>query len=170
MMTKESYEYCMSRIRGIPRGILLLRILEKILTYGTGIVYLAFLLVLAYTKRYPLLGTGILIPMLSFFLLSFFREKYNAKRPYEVYGFKPLLPKDTKGKSFPSRHVFSIYVIGSTIFWVFPEVGIVVLLAGVLLAVLRVVFGVHFPKDVFAVAIFGMICVIGMKIAIVLLQ
>lgn len=170
MMTKESYEYCMSRIQGIPHGILLLRILEKILTYGTGIVYLVFLLDLAITKTYALLGAGILVPMLSFLGVSFFRGKYNAKRPYEVYGFSPLIPKDTRGKSFPSRHVFSIYVIGSTIFWVFPKVGIGVLMAGVLLAVLRVVFGVHFPKDVLVGGILGMICGIGMKIAVILLM
>lgn len=170
MMTKESYEYCMGRIRGIPHGILLLRILEKILTFGTVIVYLGFLLVILYTKQFFVLGAGILVPMLSFFGVSFFRVKYNAKRPYEVYGFSPLIPKDTRGKSFPSRHVFSIYVIGSTIFWVFPRIGIGVLMAGVLLAVLRVVCGVHFPKDVIAGAVFGMLCGICMKIAMVLLQ
>ncbi len=94
--------------------------------------------------------------------ISLFRKVLSAPRPYEVYGFKPALDKDTKGKSFPSRHVFSIFMVAFTYFQVSIPIGIVIILMGVGLAIIRVVGGVHFIKDVVsgaAVAIFlGGVC------------
>ena len=68
-----------------------------------------------------------------------------------------MIKKDTAGRSFPSRHVFSIFVIGSTIWCVCHVFGAGVMAAGVVLAVIRVVTGVHFPKDVIAGAVIGFI-------------
>ena len=70
--------------------------------------------------------------------------------------------KDAPGKSFPSRHVFSIFVIAVTVFWVWPLPGILVGIAGAILSWCRVAGGVHFPRDVIAGALIGIGCgVIG---------
>ncbi|RHV04816.1 phosphatase PAP2 family protein [Clostridium sp. OM07-10AC] len=73
-----------------------------------------------------------------------------AKRPYEIYGFPPLLQKDTRANSFPSRHVFSNMIIAAAALYVNLPLGIFTAVCGLLLAVLRVITGVHFPKDVAA--------------------
>lgn len=99
------------------------------------------------------------IPLICFILLSLFRKALNAPRPYEVFNAKPLIAKETQGKSFPSRHVFSIFVIATT-FYVccpLPEFGIIIFALGIALAILRVVSGVHFIKDVLAGAILGIL-------------
>ena len=88
------------------------------------------------------------VPAVSFFLLSAFRRIVNAKRPYEVWDIAPLIEKDTKGKSFPSRHIFSIYMIAMATVYLCLPAGIVLLIAGVPLAYSRVVGGVHFLRDV----------------------
>ena len=49
--------------------------------------------------------------------LSVVRKIINAPRPYEKFDMPPVLEKDTKGKSFPSRHVFSVFIIAMTIFY-----------------------------------------------------
>lgn len=70
----------------------------------------------------------------------------------------PLIPKDTRGNSFPSRHVFSVFVIDMAFWWVCPPLGGVFLAVGVLIALIRVIGGVHFPRDVLSGAVLGAAC------------
>ena len=92
-------------------------------------------------------------------LVTVLRKVINAPRPYEVFDAAPVIPKDTRGNSFPSRHAFSIFVIAMTFCACCPLTwaGPVMLAAGVLLAVIRVVSGVHFPCDVVVGALLGML-------------
>lgn len=152
--------------------------LARALTLGnkaiTNLIYVAYpcLLIWLFIQGNPAacLGTGkpltpeawlaiksLMVPLVAFVLLSVLRAWLNAPRPYEVFESKPVLPKSTKGKSFPSRHVFSIFTIAVTFLVACPlsAVGIVIVILGVLLAILRVVCGVHFPKDVIAGALLG---------------
>ena len=104
----------------------------------------------------------ILVPGISFLLITLFRKKLNAPRPYEVYGFEPAIPKDTKGNSFPSRHVFSIFMIAMTysysaLFQDDIKLIVSIFAMGVVLAIIRVLGGVHFLKDVMAGAISGIV-------------
>lgn len=102
---------------------------------------------------------------IPFVLLSLARRALNWPRPYEVYHLPPLLHKETQGKSFPSRHVFSIFVIGTSMLYILPPLGIALLALGVLLAAARVVSGVHFVRDVVAGAIIGVLsAVVGFTI------
>lgn len=57
----------------------------------------------------------------------------------------------------PSRHVFSAFIIGMAYLYVSIPMGIVIMMIGVLLATVRVIAGVHFPKDVIAGAAIGII-------------
>ena len=98
-------------------------------------------------------------------LLSLARRALNRPRPYEVYDLPPLLHKETQGKSFPSRHVFSICVIGTSLLYILPPLGAALLVLGALLAVARVVSGVHFVRDVVSGAVSGVLsAVIGFSI------
>jgi membrane-associated phospholipid phosphatase len=88
-------------------------------------------------------------------LVSVYRAWRSEKRPYEVLEIQPLIVKETKGNSFPSRHVFSAFVIAVTALWVAPAAGGVLLVLGVALAACRVIGGVHWPRDVIAGAAVG---------------
>ena len=68
-----------------------------------------------------------------------------------------MIKKDTKGKSMPSRHVFSIFVIAVTVFYFCHPAGIVLGAAGVIMAAARVAGGVHFPADVAVGAAAGIV-------------
>ena len=100
---------------------------------------------------------AIIVPFISFVLVTVVRQVINAPRPYEVFDAQPSITKDTRGHSFPSRHTFSIFVIGITYLasCSSPVPGAIVLALGCVLATLRVVGGVHFPRDVISGALLG---------------
>ncbi len=154
-MSGEAYEKSMDWVErriGKERARMLVRVLTGLTALGYGMAVLELLLCRD-RRIWPVL----LVPAAGFILVSVMRNLYSAPRPYQVYGFTPILEKDTKGKSFPSRHVFSNAIIGMAVLSVDIPLGIVLLAAGFLLAVLRVMMGVHFPKDVIAGAGIGIL-------------
>lgn len=107
--------------------------------------------------KWGLLTRVVLVPAGSFCLMSAMRKVLNKPRPYEVLAIDPLIHKSTRGKSFPSRHVFSSVVIAMAwLTWCVP-VGVALLVASALMAVVRVLGGVHWPRDVVAGAALGVL-------------
>lgn len=155
-MNRETYLRMTEGLRARPTLARAVTIANKAITYAIYVAYPAFLIWL-FIAGSPRLVAALLVPLVSFVLLTFLRTAANAPRPYEVFDAPPVIAKDTKGKSFPSRHVFSIFVIGSTILATAPSPvpGCVILALGVALAAIRVVTGVHFPRDVVAGALIG---------------
>lgn len=150
-MTKEKYIKMTRPFRenlGLARG---LHIANKLCT---GIMYVSYPLLLIYLFRTKNEGLfrAFFVPAVSFVLLSVFRHVVNRPRPYETFGVPPVIPKDTKGKSFPSRHVFSAALIAMTFLLMSPWIwlGGVFLCVVFMLAVVRVVSGVHYISDVIA--------------------
>lgn len=155
-MTKETYAKLTGAMRKNAKLTRLLNFLNKALTYLIFAAYPAMLVYLLIKDR-ERLPMAIAVPAVSFVLLSVFRRAVNLPRPYEVFEMPPVIPKSTKGKSFPSRHVFCVAIIGVTALYALPQmpvIGIIILVIAVLMAVLRVCSGVHFPRDVIA----GFLC------------
>nr|WP_276515602.1 phosphatase PAP2 family protein [Tissierella carlieri] len=98
-----------------------------------------------------------LTPGISFMLVSSFRNHTDFPRPYEVLDIVPIINKSTKGRSFPSRHVFSAFVIAMTLYYISVPVGVILMFAGIILAIVRVLGGVHFPRDVVVGAMIGIL-------------
>ena len=155
-MTKEQYIKITKPLRDNPERARQVKNLNHILTGLVFLVYPLYLLMLL-IEHDPWLSRAVIVPLDSFLIVSFVRAVINAPRPYEKFGIPPVLEKDTKGKSFPSRHVFSVFVIAVTIFYEHPSVGIILGMIGILLGAVRVVVGVHEPKDIIAGAITGIL-------------
>lgn len=90
-----------------------------------------------------------------FLVVTLFRRYFNAPRPYELYGFYEKKPKNKCGKSFPSRHVFSSFIIATFALYYSVPMGTVLYILSVLLAVSRVLLGIHFIRDCTAGALIG---------------
>lgn len=129
---------------------------NRVITSCTPMIYAGVLLLLL-IKKDSRIYAAILIPMISFLILSMVRSLINRERPYEKFETESVLPKEKQGQSFPSRHVFSIFVIamtvllGANLVWL----GICLFLAGIVLGALRVLLGVHYISDVLAGAVVG---------------
>ena len=125
----------------------------EILIYLTYPVFLAVLLFMGndfWVKSVVVCGTG-------FVAVSLFRHFYNAERPYQIYDIKPIISKNSKGRSMPSRHCFSASVIAVSVSVINLPLGIVIGVLAVCIAALRVAFGVHFIKDVLVGLLLGVL-------------
>ncbi|SES04290.1 phosphatase PAP2 family protein [Lachnobacterium bovis] len=143
-----------------------IQVVNKLITRVVFVSYPCFLAYLLW-KKDKLFLKGIMVPLISFVILTLIRKMINAPRPYEVFQTEAVIKKETKGKSFPSRHVFSIFIIASTYYFVLDikTIGIVVAISGCVLATTRVLLGVHFTRDVIAGAMCGILAgVIGFVI------
>ena len=117
-----------------------------------------------------LLAHGYLAPLelliitgVPFIALTVMRSIINAPRPYELLEFYEKKPKGKAGHSFPSRHVFSVFVIATVITPANIALGLVLAVLGAALAAMRVLLGLHFIRDVVAGALIGVIAgVVGL--------
>ena len=152
---QEWYDHVAGNLENKPFLLSLLRAFNRFMTVVMPIIYLTLL---ATTYLQEGLGKQVLIyvfvPASGFVILSLLRKKINAPRPYEEWGIKPLLDRDSPGQSMPSRHVFSATIISMACLHASLSVGVILLVLSALLGLVRVLGGVHFPKDV----VVGYIC------------
>ena len=151
---EQRYEQWAAPLRGRPGVVRALNIVNR----GIVVVfYAAYALLLGWAcvsdpwKLAPLVG----VTAVAFVAVSFFRRRFNAPRPYECCSIAALIARDGAGKSFPSRHAFSAFAIAASWFAASAPVAVVLLVAAVVLAICRVLGGVHFPRDVVVGALIG---------------
>ncbi len=155
---QEWYDHIAGNIGNKPFLLSLLRTFNRFMTVVMPIVYLTLL---AATYFQEGLGKQVwiylFVPASGFVILSFLRKKINAPRPYEEWDIKPLLDRDSPGQSMPSRHVFSATIISMACLHASLSVGVILLVLSALLGLVRVLGGVHYPKDV----VVGYICALA---------
>ena len=152
---QEWYDHIAGNIENNPFLLSLLRTFNRFMTVVMPIVYLTLLVTTYFQEGF---GKQVLIYVFisatGFVILSLLRKKINAPRPYEEWDIKPLLDRDSPGQSMPSRHVFSATIISMACFHASLSLGVVLLVFSAFLGAVRVLGGVHYPKDV----VVGYIC------------
>ena len=152
---QEWYDHIAGKIENKSFLLSLLKSFNRFMTVAMPIVYLT-LLVITYLQE----GLGkqvlmyVFVPASGFVILSLLRKKINAPRPYEEWDINPLLDRDSPGQSMPSRHVFSATIISMACLHASLTMGMICLSLSAFLGLVRVLGGVHFPKDV----VVGYIC------------
>ena len=152
---QEWYGHVAGNIENKPFLLRLLRAFNRFMTIVMPMIYLTML---ATTYLQQGLGKQVLIyvfiPASGFVILSLLRKKINAPRPYEEWNINPLFDRDSPGQSMPSRHVFSASIISMACLHAGLSVGFILLILSVFLGLVRVLGGVHYPRDV----VVGYIC------------
>ena len=155
---QEWYDHIAGKIENRPIFLRLLRAFNRLMTVVMPIVYLTLLAATYFQEGF---GKQVLmyvfVPASGFVILSLLRKKINAPRPYEEWDIKPLLDRDSPGQSMPSRHVFSATIISMACLHASLSVGVILLVLSALLGLVRVLGGVHYPKDV----VVGYICALS---------
>ena len=152
---QEWYDHIAGNIENKPFLLSLLRTFNRFMTVVMPIVYLTLLVTTYFQEGF---GKQVLIYVFisatGFVILSLLRKKINAPRPYEEWDIKPLLDRDSPGQSMPSRHVFSATIISMACMHASLPIGMICLTLSAFLGLVRVLGGVHYPKDV----VVGYIC------------
>lgn len=131
--------------------------LDRGLVYLVAAAYVAALAWLAFSGD-ARFGKALLVPAITFCLVTAIRTAVNRPRPYARYDISPLLVKERQGKSFPSRHVSSAVIIACTLLWLNPLWGAFALIACAVVSFTRIVGGVHYPSDVAAAIVIAAVC------------
>ena len=154
-MNEQQYRTVIGWFNARPAAKKALRAVSTGSVVAVYLLYLVLLAWLAWHAMWAPLGVTAVVPAAAFVVGTALRAAINRPRPYTKYGFVPLFPKDKTGQSMPSRHCFSAAAIAGTAWYVLPPLGAVLAVLGVLIAISRVVTGVHYISDVLAGLAFG---------------
>ena len=146
---QEWYDKRKSSLLQHPQLLQLMRVFNRMMTVLMPLAYLTLLGTAFMNKGLRQeLAAYIMVPAFGFVLLTLVRKWINQPRPYETWGIVPLLDKDSSGHSMPSRHVFSATIISMACLHANLPAGLMLLVLSAFLGFVRVLGGVHYPKDV----------------------
>ena len=157
-MNKDLYLKCIEFFRQPGWRSNLLFFMSKFVPVVIANIYI-IICVLVLIGNPILLARIVGVPLAAFVLVTVLRKVINKKRPYEVYDFHPIRfdHKIKQGQSFPSRHCVSAAVIAIACLAFIPWLGYIMLVMAVIVAVSRVVAGLHFIMDVVCGMFLGVI-------------
>ena len=147
-MNQQTYRKITDGIRRLENGE---KIVQFINSIATKIVYMAYVvgIIILFDEKNKGLARFVAVTAISFILVSIVRRFINSERPYTMYDFKPIIEKNKRGES----------IIGMAFLYIGEiPLGIIVFVCGLIIAIVRVISGVHFPKDVIVGALVGILC------------
>ena len=109
------------------------------------------------------LNLFLFVPASNFLFISVMRKLLNKSRPYDLFNHTPIVKYSKgKGKSFPSRHTSSAFVIAISYFYInYIYIGLFMLAVACIVGLSRIIAGVHFPRDIIAAALISIIWAIA---------
>ena len=116
----DKYRRLLVAVRDRPRTARVLKLVDIFAVLFTVIFYVAALILVSLSDLLVAVRLGIICAV-PFVIVSLVRRWINAPRPYEVYSdIYEVAPKSRAGASFPSRHAFSVFAIGTELLFVYP--------------------------------------------------
>ena len=153
-MNAEQYRAVIGWFNARPAAKKALRLVSRGAVALVYLFYISMLVWLAW-HRMGQFWPALVVPAAAFIIGTLVRKIIDRPRPYTAMGFTPLFPKDKTGQSMPSRHCFSAAAIAGAAWYVWQPLGIVLAVLGVIIAISRVVTGVHYVSDVLAASAVG---------------
>lgn len=126
-----------------------LSIFNFVLTIA-GVIAFIVLLVVACFQSTTLALKILIVCTISFVLVTIIRKVLNVPRP-EGYEKK-------RGESFPSRHTFSMMMIGLAWINVNMMVGLIICGLAMVLGAVRITIGAHRPIDIYGSILIAITC------------
>jgi undecaprenyl-diphosphatase len=134
-------------------------------------IALAVILIVLFLKRYRLMAIAIVISVFisRIIITEPLKMIFHRARPYVVLeNVRKLVVENTDYASFPSGHAAIFFAIAAAIFFFNRKLGIFTFIVAILVGLSRIYVGVHWPIDIVAGAIIGIVSgIITYKLIIV---
>lgn len=130
---------------------------------NSGIVWIVIAAILLSMKKYRKYGVMLALALIITLVVGNITLKplIARTRPFDANNLKDiLLIKAPKDYSFPSGHTMASFAAATVLIYMNRKVGIVAMVLAVLIAFSRLYLYVHYPSDVFAGMIFGILSAI----------
>ena len=142
----------------------LLNIANKSITTYVYCMFTAIMIYLLFAQRFHEHIVITLFCGAGFFLVTFIRRYIIRIRPFAKYGFQPIIKCKKQDCSMPSRHTYSVFVIAIATFLIHPALFAFNIFCGIVLALTRILSGVHYISDILAgiafAMVFGILCIV----------
>lgn len=147
-MTKSRYDRIEKFFKNHEKLYFFLRIIYKYASYPVFVLYPLLLIYTFLNRQIADFVKILVIPAVTFVMVTLLRLLINRARPYEALDINPLIKKNKSGQSFPSRHAASVFIIAMAFLYVNIYAGIALLILGTIMCAARVLAGVHYVSDV----------------------
>ena len=126
---------------------------------GYVLLFVIFLFVVISFKKYWKMAfeAGLAALITKFILADFIRWLWFRPRPFVSLNFIPLINQSAKEASFPSGHASFYFALSTIVYLYNKKIGILFYIATVLIVIARVFVGVHWPSDILAGAVLGIL-------------
>lgn len=124
-----------------------------------GIIWIVIALVLLLWKKTRIIGVTMLVALLFSLLVGNLTLKPLVARPRPCWRHPevPLLIANPTDYSFPSGHAMSSFAAAMGVFMWKRRAGLVALLGAILMSATRLYFYVHYPTDILAGMLIGIV-------------
>lgn len=130
---------------------------------NSGIVWIVIAAILSSMKKYRKYGVMLALALIITLVIGNITLKplIARTRPFDANNLKDiLLIKAPKDYSFPSGHTMASFAAATVLIYMDKKVGIIAMILAVLIAFSRLYLYVHYPSDVFAGMILGILSAI----------
>ena len=148
-MNQKTFEWCVRFFSENLAARYTLHFIYKILPLTLFIAYPSLLVYAFFWQRQNIRMLTI-VPLGVFIAITIMRYIVNEQRPYERFDTPSVFGKTTKGKSFPSRHTASAFIIAMAFMYVDFWWGMLAMLIALLIELSRIMAGAHYIHDVLA--------------------
>jgi len=119
---------------------------------------LALFLAVNFKKYWKMVFEALVAAFVTRFIIAeAVRFIWFRARPFVAENFIPLINQSPKEASFPSGHATLFFAISTIVYFYNKKVGIFFFIASFFIIIARVFVGVHWPSDILAGAILGIL-------------
>lgn len=101
------------------------------------------------------IGGAVTAALLTKVAIDAIALRFGRQRPFVRWGVAPIIPKSARDPSFPSNHAGGAFALAVSLAWWIPSLAVLSLCLAVLLAMARVMAGLHYVSDVLVGAAVG---------------
>lgn len=119
---------------------------------------LLLFLVVSFKKYWRMVLEAVIAAVLTRFVLTaIIRWLWFRPRPFVALNFIPLINQSAKEASFPSGHASFYFALSTIVYCYNKKAGILFYIGSFLIVIARVFVGIHWPLDILAGAVLGVL-------------